>query len=80
MFLCHEEAERSVLVENLLKLSAAGREDYAGLLDARVAEIVPGLEGTEVVLTEVDPQELSRFNQAYEDHWAAEQAMGPAMG
>ena len=76
MFLCHEEAERSVLVENLLKLSAAGREDYAGLLDARVAEIVPGLEGTEVVLTNVAPEELARFNEEYEAFTEAELSMG----
>ncbi|WP_300611796.1 DUF6329 domain-containing protein, partial [uncultured Oscillibacter sp.] len=48
--LTHEETDYVVLPENLLKLNAAGREDYAALLDARVAEIVPGLEGTEVVL------------------------------
>ena len=76
MFLCHEEAEQSVLVENLLKLSAAGREDYAGLLDARVAEIVPGLEGTEVVLTNVAPEELARFNEEYEAFMEAELSMG----
>ena len=76
MFLCHEEAERAVLVENLLKLSAAGREDYAGLLDARVAEIVPGLEGTEVVLTNVAPEELARFNEEYEAFMEAELSMG----
>lgn len=74
--LTHEETDYVVLPENLLKLNAAGREDYAALLDARVAEIVPGLEGTEVVLTEVAPEELVRFNEAHE----AERAMGPAMG
>ena len=66
MFLCHEEAERSVLVENLHKLTDVGREEHAALLDARVAEIVPGLEGTEVVLTNVAPEELARFNEEYE--------------
>ena len=74
--LTHEETDYVVLPEKLLKLNAAGREDYAALLDARVAEIVPGLEGTEVVLTEVAPEELVRFNEAHE----AERAMGPAMG
>ena len=74
--LTHEETDYVVLPENLLKLNAAGREDYAALLDARVAEIVPGPEGTEVVLTEVAPEELVRFNEAHE----AERAMGPAMG
>ena len=74
--LTHEEADCVVLPENLLKLSAAGREDYAGLLDARVAEIVPGLEGTEVVLTNVAPEELARFNEEYEAFTEAELSMG----
>ena len=65
-----------MLPENLLKLNAAGREDYAALFNARVSEISPGPEGVEVVLIDVDPQELARFNQAYEDHQAAEWAMG----
>lgn len=75
-FLTHEEADTSVLAENLGKLTDTGREDHAALLNARVAAISPSPEGTEVVLTDVDPQELARFNQAYEDHQAAEQAMG----
>lgn len=78
-FLTHEEADTSVLAENLGKLTDTGREDHAALLNARVAEISPSLEGTEVVLTDVDPQELARFNQALEAFGAAEQAMGPTM-
>ena len=78
--LTHEETDYVVLPENLLKLNAAGREDYAALLDARVAEIVPGPEGTEVVLTGVAPEELVRFNEAHDAFIEAEQAMGPAMG
>ena len=78
-FLTHEEADTSVLAENLGKLTDTGREDHAALLNARVAEISPSLEGTEVVLTDVDPQELVRFNQALEAFEAAEQAMGPTM-
>ena len=39
----------------------------------------PSPVGTEVVLTDVDPQELVRFNQALEAFEAAEQAMGPTM-
>ncbi len=78
--LTHEETDYVVLPEKLLKLNAAGREDYAALLDARVAEIVPGPEGTEVVLTEVAPEELVRFNEAHDAFMEAEQSMGPAMG
>ena len=42
--------------------------------------IVPGPEGTEVVLTEVAPEELVRFNEAHDAFMEAEQAMGPTMG
>ena len=78
-FLCHEEADRSVLAENLRELTAAGREDHAALLNAKVSEIAPAPEGTEVVLTDVAPEELTRFNEAYEAFMDAEQAMGPTM-
>ena len=78
-FLCHEEADRSVLAENLRELTAAGRENHAALLNARVSEIASAPEGTEVVLTDVAPEDLARFNEAYEAFMDAEQAMGPAM-
>ena len=38
-FLCHEEAEQSVLVEDLCELIDAGQEDHAALLGAHVSEI-----------------------------------------
>ena len=57
-------------------LAGVGRGECGALFDARVSEISPGPEGVEVVLIDVDPQELARFNQAYEDHQAAEWAMG----
>ena len=63
----------------LRELTHTGREDHAALLNARVSEISPSPEGTEVVLTDVDPEELARFNRAYEAHQEAEQAMGPTM-
>ena len=80
IFLCHEEAEQSVLAENLRLLTGAGQEDHAALLNARVSEISETPEGTEVVLTDVDPEELVRFNAAYDAFMEAEQAMGPTMG
>ncbi len=78
-FLCHEEAERSVPAENLRLLTGAGREDHAALLNARVASISDSPEGTEVILTDVDPKELARFNEACDAFVEAEQAMGPMM-
>ena len=80
IFLCHEEAEQSVLAENLRLLTGAGQEDHAALLNARVSEISETPEGTEVVLTDVDPEELVRFNAAYDAFMEAEQSMGPTMG
>ncbi len=76
-FLCHEEADRYVLAENLRLLTEAGQEDYAALLNARVASIENLPDGTDVVLTEVDSAELARFNEAYDAFIEAEQAMGP---
>ena len=78
-FLCHEEADRPVVAELLRELTAVGREDHAALLNARVSEIASTPEGTEMVLTDVAPEELARFNEAYEAFMEAEQAMGPAM-
>jgi len=78
-FLCHEEAERSVLAENLRLLTKAGREDHAALLNAHVASINDSPEGMEVVLTDVDPKELVRFNEAYDAFMEAEQTTGPMM-
>ena len=75
-FLTHEEADDSVLVEHLDRLTDTGREDHAALLNARVAEISPCPEGAEVVLTDLDPQELGRFNRALEAFEEAEWAMG----
>ena len=79
MFLCHEEAEQSVLVENLRLLTDAGQEDHAALLNATVSEICETSEGTELVLTGVEPEELVRFNEAFDAFISGEQAMGPTM-
>ena len=78
-FLTHEEADTSVLTENLRELTPIGREDHAALLNARVSEICATSEGIEVVLADVAPEELARFNRAYEGHQTAEQAMGPTV-
>ena len=79
-FLCHEEAEQSVLVEDLCELIDAGQEDHAALLGAHVSEICDTPEGTEIVLTGVEPEELVRFGKAYETFMDAKEAVGPTMG
>lgn len=78
-FFTHPETDFRVWPDDLRKLTTAGQREHEALLNARVAEISPGPEGTEVVLTDVDPQELARFNRALEAFEAAEQAMGPTM-
>lgn len=75
-FFTHQETDLRVWPDDLRKLTTAGQREHDALLSARVAEIVPTDEGVKVALTDVDPQELARFNQAYEDHQAAEWAMG----
>ncbi len=79
-FLCHEEADTSVLAEHLRLLTEAGQQDHAALLNARIAAIDNLPDGMEVVLTDVAPEELARFNEAYDAFMEAEQAMGPTMG
>ena len=79
-FLCHEAADTSVLAENLRLLTETGQQDYAALLNARVASIDNLPDGMEVVLTDVAPEELARFNEDYDAFMEAEQAMGPVMG
>lgn len=78
--LCHENADMAVLAENLRSLSDTGREDFAALLNAGVSEIRASPEGTEIVLTDVAPEELTRFSEAYDAFMEAEEAMGLGMG
>ena len=78
-FLCHETAECSVLAENLRLLTEAGQQDHETLLNARISEICPSSDGVEVLLTGVEPEELVRFNEAYDNFVKAEQSMGPVM-
>lgn len=68
-----------VPLEHLTRLTPAGREDFTALLDARVEEIRAGDSAIEVVISGVEPQELQRFNEAYDAFIEAECAMGPMM-
>lgn len=78
-FLCHAETESSVPAENLRLLIVSGQRDYEALLNARVSELYPSSEGVEVVLTGVEPEELTRFSQDCESFIQAEQAMELSM-
>lgn len=74
-----EEAAQAVLAEHLHRISETGREDHITLLNAHVSEICDIPTGTEVVLADVDPEELVRFNEAYDAFIEAEEAMGQGM-
>lgn len=78
-FLTHGEADTSVLAEDLQKLTAVGREDYAALFNAQVSEIRPSPEGVEVALAGVAPEELIRFSEDYDAFMEAELSMGDMM-
>jgi len=64
---------------SLAKLTQTGRQDYAALLDAKVEELRPGMFGIDAVISGVDPEEMERFNTAYENFMDAEEKMGPVM-
>ena len=74
--LAHKDSTVLVPLEDLEKLTASGQEDFAALLDARVADIRVDDGEPELVLEGVEAAELERFCDALEAHEQAEQAMG----
>ena len=74
--LAHKDSTVLIPLEDLEKLTASGREDFAVLLDARVADIRVDDGEPELVLAGVEAAELERFCDALEAHEQAEQAMG----
>ncbi|WP_300750126.1 DUF6329 domain-containing protein [uncultured Oscillibacter sp.] len=78
-FLAHKNSVFLVPVEDLKLLTDVGREDFAALLDARVADVRVD-EGTpELLLEGVEASELDRLHDELEAHKQAEEAMGPVM-
>lgn len=77
----HADAEYGFAgFDALRQLTETGQKDYAALLDAKVTAIREDDFGCmELVITGVDPQEVTRFCDAYEAHMEAEAAMGPIM-
>ena len=78
--LAHKNSVFLVPLEDLKLLTDAGKEDFAALLDARVADIWVDEETPELLLEGVEAAELDRLHDKLEAHKQAEQAMGPAMG
>lgn len=74
--LSHKDSVLLVPLEDLRELTPSGQEEYAALLDARVADIRLDDGAPELVLEGVEANELERFCDALEDHEQAEQAMG----
>lgn len=68
-----------VPLNDLKKLAASGQEDFAALLDARVADIRVDDGAPELVLEGVELAELKRLHDALEAHEQAEQAAEPVM-
>ena len=78
-FLSHKNSIALVPLEDLKKLTPSGQEEFAALLDARVADIRVDDGAPELMLEGVEPKELERFSDMLEAHEQAEQAMGPVM-
>ena len=76
----HKNSVFLVPLEDLKLLTDVGKEDFAALLDARVADIRVDEETLELLLEGVEAAELDRLHDKLEAHKQAEQAMGPAMG
>ena len=76
--LSHRNSVFQVPVEELKLLTDVGREDFAALLDARVADVRVDEETPELVLEGVEASELDRLHDELEAHKQAEEAMGPA--
>ncbi len=74
--LAHKDSAVLVPLEDLEKLTASGKEDFAALLDAQVDDIRVDDGEPELVLKGIEAKELERFCDALEAHEQAEQAMG----
>ena len=58
-----------------LRQSERGKERFAEMLDAKVTDVRFGPYGTELVLDGIDPQLLTRYDEAAADCIRAESAM-----
>lgn len=78
-FLAHKNSVFLVPVEDLKLLTNVGREDFAALLGARVADVRVDDGIPELLLEDVEASELDRLHDELEAHKQAEKAMGPVM-
>ena len=70
--LSHKNSIALVPLEDLKKLTPSGQEEFASLLDARVANIRVDDGAPELMLEGVEPTDLERFSDMLEAHEQAE--------
>jgi hypothetical protein len=76
VYMVHETTDVGFVPASYFEMiTDKGRQDHAELLNATVSEIRTGAYGTEIVLSGVEPQLLSDFDQAAADHIQAENEM-----
>ena len=61
---------------DLPRLTAQGKQEFSALLDAKVTAIRSGPYGVELVLNEVEPQMLVRYDEAIANYSRAENVLG----
>lgn len=68
VYLVHQTADVGFIpAADLTTLTDQGKAQFAPLLDARVASVKRGAYGVEVVLTGIEPELLTCFDQAVAD-------------
>ena len=76
-YLIHETADVGFIpASGLAELTDAGRDEFAGLLNAVVTSIRPGAYGVELVLSGVEPQAMMDFDEAQANHRNAAYTIG----
>lgn len=77
VYLVHQTADVGFIpAADLAALSDQGKERFAALLDARVSSIKQGAYGVEVELSGIEPELLTRYDQAVADSQQPTPAMG----
>lgn len=77
VYLVHETADVGFIpASGIAELTDAGRDEFAGLLNAVVTSIRPGAYGVELVLSGVEPQAMMDFDEAQANHRNAAYTIG----
>lgn len=77
VYLVHETADVGFIpASGIAELTDAGRDEFAGLLNAVVTSIRPGAYGVELVLSGVEPQVMMDFDEAQANYRNAAYTIG----